>query len=96
LPISSSAIVGHRRRELTGQNFAVAEEQKRKRQIEEFIRKAEPVSKHVSWIDRLNPYRLISANRNAVKVNSLPPNLVLPLKQNVGADVGSLPEKVSP
>jgi hypothetical protein len=77
------------------QNFAVAEEQKRKRQIEEFIRKAEPISAHVSWIDRLNPYRLMSANRNAVKVNTLPPNLVLPLKQNVGPDVGGLPSKVS-
>jgi hypothetical protein len=76
------------------QNFAVAEEQKRKRQIEEFIRKAEPASAHVSWIDRLNPYRLMSANRNAVKVNTLPPNLVLPLKQNVGPDVGALPPKV--
>ena len=76
------------------QNFAVAEEQKRKRQIEEFIRKAEPISAHVSWIDRLNPYRLMSANRNAVKVNTLPANLVLPLKQSVGPDVGALPGKV--
>jgi len=77
------------------QNFAVAEEQKRKRQIEEFIRKAEPASAHVSWIDRLNPYRLASANRNAVKVSTLPPNLVLPLKHRVGPDVGTSPSKVS-
>lgn len=77
------------------QNFAVAEEQKRKRQIEDFIRKSEPVSAHVSWIDRLNPYRLMNATRNAVKVDSLPASLVLPLKQTIGPDVGNVPEKVS-
>ena len=70
-------------------NFAVAEEQKRKQQIEAFIRKSEPLSAHVSWIDRLNPYRLMKAHHGAIKVNALPPNLVLPLKQNVGTDVGS-------
>ncbi|WVQ96668.1 hypothetical protein IAU59_003774 [Kwoniella sp. CBS 9459] len=73
------------------ENFAIAEEQKRKQQIEAFIRKAEPQSAHVSWIDRLNPYRLMTARHTAVKVATLPPNLVLPLKQNIGADVGSVP-----
>nr|XP_019045668.1 high-affinity cell membrane calcium channel [Kwoniella bestiolae CBS 10118]OCF24598.1 high-affinity cell membrane calcium channel [Kwoniella bestiolae CBS 10118] len=73
------------------ENFAVAEEQKRKQQVEAFIRRAEPQSAHISWIDRLNPYRLMSARHNAVKVGTLPPNLVLPLKQNIGADVGSVP-----
>jgi hypothetical protein len=73
----------------------VAEEQKRKHQIDAFIRKSEPQSAHVSWIDRLNPYRLMSAHPNAVKVQTLPPNLVLPLKQNIGADVGGLPASVS-
>ena len=76
------------------QNFAVAEERKRKRQIEEFIRKAEPASAHVSWIDRFNPYRLMSAHRNAVRVDFLPPSLVLPLKQTVGPDVGNFSAKV--
>ncbi|WWC62542.1 uncharacterized protein I303_105138 [Kwoniella dejecticola CBS 10117] len=73
------------------ENFAIAEEQKRKQQVEAFIRRAEPQSAHISWIDTLNPYRLMSARHNAVKVGTLPPNLVLPLKQNVGADVGSVP-----
>ncbi|WWC88695.1 uncharacterized protein L201_003608 [Kwoniella dendrophila CBS 6074] len=73
------------------ENFAIAEEQKRKQQVEAFIRRAEPQSAHISWIDRLNPYRLMSARHNAVKVGTLPPNLVLPLKQNIGADVGSVP-----
>jgi hypothetical protein len=71
------------------QNFAVAEEEKRKEQIEAFIRKSEPASAHVSWIDRLNPYRLMKAHHHSVKVETLPPNLVLPLKQNVGLDVGT-------
>jgi hypothetical protein len=61
----------------------VAEEEKRKEQIEAFIRKSEPASAHVSWIDRLNPYH------HSIKVETLPPNLVLPLKQNVGLDVGT-------
>jgi hypothetical protein len=69
----------------------VAEEQKRKHQIDAFIRKSEPQSAHVSWIDRLNPYRLMSAH----PVQTLPLNLVLPLKQNIGADVGGLPASVS-
>ncbi|WRT67795.1 uncharacterized protein IL334_004769 [Kwoniella shivajii] len=72
------------------ENFAIAEEQKRKQQVEAFIRRAEPQSAHISWIDRLNPYRLMSARHNAVKVGTLPPNLVLPLKQNIGADVGGV------
>lgn len=70
------------------ENFEIAEEQKRKRQVEEFIRRGEPQSAHVSWIDRLNPYRLVKARHQAVQVRSLPQNLVLPLKQTVGADVG--------
>ncbi|WVQ85091.1 hypothetical protein IAT38_007255 [Cryptococcus sp. DSM 104549] len=73
------------------ENFAIAEEQKRKRQIEAFIRKAEAPSAHVNWIDRLNPYRLMTARHRAVKVDTLPPNLVLPLKQHVGVDVSSVP-----
>lgn len=69
----------------------IAEEQKRKQQVDAFIRRAQPVSAHVSWIDRLNPYRLMKAHHDSVKVQTLPPNLVLPLKQNVGPDVGGPP-----
>ncbi|ORY24315.1 high-affinity cell membrane calcium channel [Naematelia encephala] len=70
------------------ENFQVAEEQKRKQQIEAFIRKSEPQSVHVSWIDRLNPYRLMAPRHDAVKVDTLPANLVLPLRQSIGPDVG--------
>jgi hypothetical protein len=76
---------------LSLQNFEIAEEQKRKRQVEEFIRRGAPQSAHVSWIDRLNPYRLVKARHQAVQVRSLPQNLALPLKQTVGADVGEAP-----
>lgn len=74
------------------QNFQVAEELKRKHQIEAFIKKAEPQSTHVSRLERINPYRLFRARHEAVKVAELPPHLILPLKQNVGADVGPGPE----
>lgn len=81
-------IVVKSRKLIGSQNFEIAEEQKRKRQVEEFIRRGEPQSAHVSWIYRLNPYRLVKARHQAVHVRSLPQNLVLPLKQTVGADVG--------
>lgn len=73
---------------LTAPNFEIVEEQKRKRQVEDFIRRREPQSAHVSWIDRLNPYRLLKARHPVVQVRSLPPSLVLPLKQTGGADMG--------
>lgn len=71
------------------QNFAVAEEEKRKQQVEVFIRKTEPLAGRVSWVERLNPYRLMRGRHNAVKVDILPPSLVLPLKQSVGPEVGT-------
>jgi hypothetical protein len=80
------------------QNFVVAEEQKRTQQIEAYIRKAEPLSAHVSWIDRLNPYRLVTPRHprhRAVDFDGLPPNPLLPLKQNTGPDVGGPSAKVS-
>lgn len=72
------------------ENFSIAEEQKRKQQIETFIRKTEPKSAHVSCVERWNPYRLIKGRHKAVKVDAVPQNLLLPLKQGIGADVGDL------
>lgn len=71
------------------ENFEIAEEQKRKQQIENFIRKSAPVSTHVTLLERLNPYRLLKARHKAVRVDALPANLILPLKQSIGADVGA-------
>ncbi|OXH34034.1 high-affinity cell membrane calcium channel [Cryptococcus neoformans] len=76
------------------ENFAIAEEQKRKQQIQAFIHRAEAPSAHASWIDRLNPYRLMTARHRAVRVKTLPPNLILPLKQNVGIDVSDVPSSL--
>lgn len=73
----------------------MAEEQKRKEQIESFIRKTEPASAHVSWVERWNPYRLIKGRHKAVKIDTVPQNLILPLKQSIGADVGDLEVSVS-
>ena len=72
---------------LTVQNFQIAEEQKRKKQIDEYIRKGGLQSVHVSWIDRLNPYRLVKAKPQDMRVKALPESLVLPLQQPNG-DVG--------
>ncbi|ORX40063.1 Ion transport protein-domain-containing protein [Kockovaella imperatae] len=69
------------------ENFAVAEEQKRKRQMEAFIRRAEPAHVKTSWIDRLNPYRYLESKGSSVKVDALPANLVLPIKPTIGPDV---------
>ena len=71
------------------QNFQIAEDQKRKQQIDAFIRRTEPASVRVSWVERLNPYRLMKAHHHSIKVEALPANLVLPLKQNMGQDVGA-------
>jgi len=49
------------------QNFEVAEEQKRDRQIQEYIRRAEPTVNLSSWMDRFNPY-LRSLRRSGPKI----------------------------
>jgi len=74
------------------ENFSVAEELKRKQQIEAFIKKTQPKSSHSSWLDRWNPYRLLKGKPKAIAVQNLPPNLVLPLKKSIVrdfADVGA-------
>ncbi|KAL7418234.1 Ion transport protein-domain-containing protein [Mrakia frigida] len=65
------------------ENFSVAEELKRKQQIEAFIKKTQPKTSHSSWLDRWNPYRLLKAKPRAIAVQNLPPNLVLPLKKSI-------------
>jgi hypothetical protein len=37
------------------ENFAVAEEQKRKQQLEAFVNRNEPQAVAVSWFSKLNP-----------------------------------------
>ena len=46
----------------------------------------------MSWIERLNPYRFVKNRQQSLKVDALPPNLMLPLKPNMGQDIGSAME----
>lgn len=68
------------------ENFSVAEELKRKQQIEAFIRRTQPKSTHSTFLDRWNPYRLFKGKPKAIAVDNLPPNLVLPLKKSIVRD----------
>lgn len=62
----------------------MAEETKKKQQIEAFLRQTEPRAPHDTWIDRLNPYRFMKPKNTIVqnlprnpssKQDSLPPDL---------------------
>ncbi|KAG9016762.1 calcium channel protein [Tulasnella sp. 427] len=65
------------------ENFEVAEEQKRARQFDAYLRKAEPSSTQVDWLERWNPYRFVKAAPKSVAVESMPSGLVLPLKKAI-------------
>jgi hypothetical protein len=68
------------------ENFSVAEELKRKEQLDAFIKKTQPKGQNSSWLDRWNPYRLFKAKPKAIEVQNLPANLVLPLKRSIVRD----------
>ncbi|KAG9004060.1 calcium channel protein [Tulasnella sp. JGI-2019a] len=68
------------------ENFEVAEEQKRARQLAAYLRKSEPASAHVNWLDRWNPYRFVKAQPSSLQVENMPSALVLPLRSNVVQD----------
>lgn len=68
------------------QNFEVAEEQKRARQFDAYLRKTEPRSTRVNWLDKWNPYRFVKSNPKSVAVESMPSGLVLPLKKAIVQD----------
>ncbi|BEI83049.1 hypothetical protein CcaverHIS002_0309170 [Cutaneotrichosporon cavernicola] len=70
------------------ENFSVAEEQKRKQQVDAFIRRSEPESSHSSFFERFNPYNRVRGRHRAIHVSEVPQNLILPLKQTIGQDVG--------
>ncbi|KAG8959952.1 calcium channel protein [Tulasnella sp. 419] len=65
------------------ENFEVAEEHKRNQQFNDYLRKSEPTATRVNWVDKWNPYRFIKANPKSLAVESMPSNLVLPLKKAV-------------
>ncbi|KAG9050174.1 calcium channel protein [Tulasnella sp. UAMH 9824] len=68
------------------ENFEVAEEQKRARQFDAYLRKAEPSSTQVNWMEKWNPYRFVKAAPKSVAVETMPSGLVLPLKKAIVQD----------
>ncbi|KIO32428.1 hypothetical protein M407DRAFT_214388 [Tulasnella calospora MUT 4182] len=68
------------------QNFEVAEEQKRARQFDAYLRKTEPSSTQVNWMEKWNPYRFVKAAPKSVAVETMPSGLVLPLKKAIVQD----------
>jgi hypothetical protein len=60
-----------------GENFAVAEEEKRKQQVVDFIQKSQPRSAEPTWVEKLNPYKYLRAKPNAIQVKNLPPEVRL-------------------
>ncbi|KAG8944623.1 calcium channel protein [Tulasnella sp. 424] len=68
------------------ENFEVAEEQKRARQFDAYLRKTEPSSTQVNWMEKWNPYNWVKAAPKSVAVESMPSGLVLPLKKAIVQD----------
>lgn len=68
------------------ENFEVAEEQKRARQFDAYLRKTEPSSTQVNWMEKWNPYRFVKAAPKSVAVETMPSGLVLPLKKAIVQD----------
>ncbi|KAF5368727.1 hypothetical protein D9757_010428 [Collybiopsis confluens] len=63
------------------ENFDVAEEQKRRKQASHYWSTHQVEAGKATWVRRLNPYRWVKPNPVKVKVENLPPNLVLPMQQ---------------
>ena len=59
------------------ENFEIAEEEKRKRQVRAFIRKADPKVKTETVINKWNPYRFFKAKPKTLAVASIPSGLIL-------------------
>jgi len=68
------------------ENFAIAEEEKRKQQLQQFVDRDQPKDSHISWIVRWNPYNRFRARPKAVAVDAIPSSLVLPMKKAVVRD----------
>lgn len=68
------------------ENFETAEEEKRQRQIQQFIRKTETVVEHDPVISKWNIYRYFRPHPKGLNVNNIPANLVWNAKKNVVRD----------
>ena len=72
------------------ENFSVAEEVKRSQQASNYFQTEEPDKTKATWVQWLNPYRWFKPSPRAIVVESLPPNLVLPMQKALVQDY-SLP-----
>lgn len=76
------------------ENFSVAEEVKRSQQASLYFQTEEPDKTKATWIQWLNPYRWFKPSPRAIVVESLPPNLVLPMQEALVQDYGlPVPER---
>jgi voltage-dependent calcium channel len=68
------------------ENFQVAEEAKKEHQATSYWASYQAEIGKPTWIRKLNPYRWVKANPVKVKVENLPPNLVLPIQKALVQD----------
>ncbi|KAL8283193.1 hypothetical protein RQP46_005971 [Phenoliferia psychrophenolica] len=65
------------------ENFAIAEEEKHKQQMQMYIDQNAPETGAQNWVRRVNPYNYLAARPKAVSVENMPSTLVLPMKKAV-------------
>ncbi len=68
------------------ENFNVAEELKKQKQTSHYLAMQHPVQASPRWLMRLNPYRWFKGSPQAVAVENLPSNLVLPMQKSMMQD----------
>ncbi|KAG7442714.1 uncharacterized protein BT62DRAFT_1079090 [Guyanagaster necrorhizus] len=68
------------------ENFDVAEESKRGKQVTNYYATTHQTQSSSGWFKRLNPYRWVPANPIKVKVENLPSNLILPMQKSLVQD----------
>ncbi|KAK0201179.1 Ion transport protein-domain-containing protein [Desarmillaria ectypa] len=77
------------------ENFDVAEESKKGKQVTNYYATTRQTQSSAGWFKRLNPYRWVPANPVKVKVENLPSNLILPMQKSLVQDY-SVPKPESP
>lgn len=78
------------------ENFHVAEEAKKDKQASDYwARHQQHQAIRSRWIHRLNPYRWFKADPVAVKVENLPSNLILPMRESIVQDYSNQERKGS-
>ncbi|PBK87237.1 hypothetical protein ARMGADRAFT_939192 [Armillaria gallica] len=77
------------------ENFDVAEESKKGKQVTNYYATTHQTQSSAGWLKRLNPYRWVPANPIKVKVENLPSNLILPMQKSLVQDY-SVPKPESP